>query len=291
MDDEQDQALLRTVLLQPERSGEQWAAAAFLSRAHFQRVFHRMLGEPPGQLQRRLTLERAAFMLRTTQNPVTVIALESGYQTHEGFTRAFKRAFLLSPRAYRSTARRLRELPGGSGVHFDPDTPSTLTRKGTLNMDLTDRLLHSDLLAKRRLLESARLLTDRQLDAPLAFRHTLMPWVEPARTLRESLTWMTYSSWVDVMLHRLGWEPTETAFRTVKGDSVGEMLTRFESYHAAFRAFVEHVRCENLWSKEWIDDTCDEPHTFSIGQVIEETLTCDIAYRSLLGRQLEAMGL
>lgn len=157
-------------------------------------------------------------------------------------------------------------------------------------MDLTDLLLQSDLIAKRHLLDCARLLSDRQLDAPLAFRHTLMPWVEPARTLRESLTWMTYSGWVDLMFDRLRWEPKDTTFRTIKGNSASEMLTRFESYHAAFRAFVEHVRRENLWSTEWVDDTCDEPHTFSIGQVIEETLTADIAYRSLLGRQLEAMG-
>jgi AraC family transcriptional regulator len=291
MNDEQDQVLLRTVLIQPERSGEQRAEAVFLSRAHFQRVFHRKLGEPPGQLQRRLTLERAAFVLRTTQTPVTILALECGYQTHEGFTRAFKRAFTLSPRAYRNAARRLRELPSGSGIHFDPNTINTLTRKGNPTMDLTDLLLQSDLLAKRRLLESARLLSERQLDAPLAFRHTLMPWVEPARTLRESLSWMTFSGWVDVMFRRLNWEPADTAFRTIQGSSTSEMLARFESYHTAFRAFVEHVRRENLWSQEWVDDTCDEPHVFSIGQVIEETLTWDIAYRSLLGRQLEAMGL
>ncbi len=157
-------------------------------------------------------------------------------------------------------------------------------------MDLIERLLHTDYTVKRHLLESARLLTDRQLDAPLAFRHTLMPWVEPARTLRESLTWMSHSSWVDLMFDRLAWQPDDKDFRTTRGDSADTMLQRFESYHRAFREFVGHVRREDQWDREWVDDTCDEPHTFAIGTVIEETLTCDIAYRSLLTRQFEAMG-
>ncbi len=46
-------------------------------------------------------------------------------------------------------------------------------------MDLMDRLIESDYVSKRRILECARLLSDGQLDAPLAFRHNLMPDLLP----------------------------------------------------------------------------------------------------------------
>ena len=53
---------------------------------------------------------------------------------------------------------------------------------------------------------------------------------------------------------------------------------------------VEHVRREKLWDTEWIDRECEQPETFAIGRVLEETLTWDIAYRLMLERQFEAMG-
>jgi AraC family transcriptional regulator len=266
------------------------ARASFQSHSHFQRTFLQTLGEPPGSLIRRLNLERAAHALRATEKSVIQIALESGYRSHEGFTRAFHRAFRLSPRDYRKAALHLRELPGASGLHFNPSGASPIKAKGNRKMDLTDRMIQSDLHAKRRLLECAKLLTDRQLDAPLAFRHTLTPFVEPARTLRESLERLVGSHWVDLMFTELGYIPQDAAYRTLTGSSPAELLARLESYHASLRAFVEHVREKNLWDKEWIDRECEEPHTFAIGQVIEETLTWDIAYRLMLERQLEGMG-
>jgi AraC family transcriptional regulator len=264
------------------------AEAVFQSRFYFHRSFCKTLGEPPARLVRRLNLERSALSLRSTDKDITIIALEAGYQSHEGFTRAFRRAFQMSPRDYRRAARRIHELPGTSGLHFDATI--TFKEKGKQNMDLIDRMLNSDYNAKRSLLECGKLLTDRQLDAPLAFRHTLTPFVEPARTLRESLVRIVESGWVDGMFRALNYTPEDPAYRTLSGDSPEQLLARLNSFHASFRAFVHHVRHKNLWSNEWVDDSCDEPHTFTIGEVIEDTLTWDIAYRMMLGRQFEAMG-
>lgn len=194
----------------------------------------------------------------------------------------------MSPRAYRKAARRIQELPGTSGLHFDPKV--TLKETGKRNMDPIERMLNSDYTAKRSLLECGKLLIDRQLDAPLAFRHTLTPFVEPARTLRESLLRIVESGWVDGMFRALNYTPEDPAYPTLSGESPEQLLARLHSFHASFRAFVEYVRRENLWNNEWVDDSCDEPHTFSIGGVIEDTLTRDIAYRMMLGRQFEAMG-
>lgn len=271
-------------------SGAEMADAAFLSRFHFHRTFRQSLGETPVKLIRRLNLEKAAFSLRATDKDVLRIALESGYRSHEGFTRAFRRAFHLSPRAYRHAARRIRELPGASGLHVDTRGHTAITTKGKRKMDLIDRMLTSDFTAKRRLLECGQLLTDRQLDAPLAFRHTLMPFVEPARTLRESLARIVESHWVDGMFQALGYSPVDAAYRTLSGDSPQQFLARLTSFHTSFRAFVEYVRQENLWDTEWVDEDCDQPETFAVGAVLEATLTWDIAYRTMLERQFEAMG-
>src|SRR5688500_14333792 len=77
------------------------ARKAALSPFHFHRVFRGMLGETPLELHRRLRLERAAFRLAHDDSPVTHIALEAGYETHESFTRAFRAAYGRSPSEFR----------------------------------------------------------------------------------------------------------------------------------------------------------------------------------------------
>ncbi len=72
------------------------AAAAHLSPFHFHRVFGAVVGETPVGYVRRLRLERAAHELRHSVQPIQQLARESGYGSHEAFTRAF-RARLLPP--------------------------------------------------------------------------------------------------------------------------------------------------------------------------------------------------
>ena len=272
-------------------SGEVMAGRAFLSRYHFQRVAKNALGETPGAMRRRLLLERAAFDLRSTLKSVREVGLEAGYESLSGFSRAFRQLFGVSPSAYRRAARAIRWLPGNSGVHYDSQAQEAVCYSpGGKNMDLMDRLFESDYTSKRRIFACARLLSDAQLDAPLAFRHNLMPFCEPARTLRESLSQIAGEVWVEAMLDRVGWQPEDDNYRRIMGTSVGAMSERFESFSKARDAFVRKVRDENLWDQEWVDDTCDSPETFSIGGVIEATLTWQIACRLMLERMLEQMG-
>jgi len=272
-------------------SGEVMAGRAFLSRYHFQRVAKNALGETPGAMRRRLLLERAAFDLRSTPKPVREVGLEAGYESLGGFSRAFRQLFGSSPSAYRRSARAIRWLPGNSGVHYDSQTREAVCYlPGGKNMDLMDRLFESDYTSKRRIFACARLLSDAQLDAPLAFRHNLMRFCEPARTLRESLSHIAGEGWVDMMFDRVGWQPEDPGYRHITGISVGAMSERFEGFSKARDAFVRKVRDENLWDQEWVDDACDPPETFAIGRVIEETLTGQIANRLMLERMLEQMG-
>ncbi len=81
------------------------AALAGRSASHFQRVFVRIAGESPKQYQRRLQLEHAAALLGASERSVLDIALASGFDSHEGFTRAFRSQFGHAPRAFRRRAQ------------------------------------------------------------------------------------------------------------------------------------------------------------------------------------------
>lgn len=79
------------------------AAAAGLSRAHFSREFRRAFGESPHAYLLTRRLERAAALLRTTDNSVAEICLAVGLQGIGSFTTSFKRAFGQTPTAYRAS--------------------------------------------------------------------------------------------------------------------------------------------------------------------------------------------
>ena len=72
-----------------------------LSPFHLHRLFAAVTGETPKVLTTRLRLGRAAVMLLTTENSVLEIALSCGFQSHEVFTRAFRRRFGMTPAQYR----------------------------------------------------------------------------------------------------------------------------------------------------------------------------------------------
>jgi len=65
-----------------------------------------MVGETPKQYTLRLSLERAAARLITSDDAVLDIALAAGFNSHEVFTRAFRRVFGRTPAAYRRSFRR-----------------------------------------------------------------------------------------------------------------------------------------------------------------------------------------
>ncbi len=79
------------------------ARAAGLSRAHFSREFRRAFGASPHAYLLTRRLERAAALLRTTDNPVAEICLAVGLTSVGSFTTSFKRAFGVTPTAYRAS--------------------------------------------------------------------------------------------------------------------------------------------------------------------------------------------
>ena len=136
---ELDQALDLTAL----------ASGAGLSPLYFHRIFRGIVGETPLELHRRLRLERAASRLASSGVPVTSVAFEAGYETHESFTRAFREAYSLSPSDFRARSRALDracartqcELAARSGVHFENSLRKRLSLSltepgGTMKVEL-----------------------------------------------------------------------------------------------------------------------------------------------------------
>lgn len=79
------------------------AEIAGLSEFHFHRVFRAVIGESVMAHARRLRLERAARRLRGAEGrPIGDLALEAGFESHEGFTRAFVALFGVAPSKYRT---------------------------------------------------------------------------------------------------------------------------------------------------------------------------------------------
>lgn len=97
---------------------EELARLACLSPHHFHHVFTGMLSEPLAGHVRRLRLERAASRLKLTGLPIVQIAIKAGYETHEAFTRAFRRNFGMSPVQFRSRKGLAHRIRSTSGVHY-----------------------------------------------------------------------------------------------------------------------------------------------------------------------------
>jgi AraC family transcriptional regulator len=97
------------------------ARIASFSPYHFHRIFSAMVGESVKEHVRRLRLERAAYRLEYSNRPVTEIAFDARYETHESFTRAFQAMFGTSPSGFRKRQRERWQPAAPSGIHYLPE--------------------------------------------------------------------------------------------------------------------------------------------------------------------------
>jgi AraC family transcriptional regulator len=81
------------------------ARSACLSPFHFHRVFKAVFHETPHEYLRRRRLERAARLLRETEDSVTEICLDSGFESPGSFSTLFRARFGASPREFRRLAK------------------------------------------------------------------------------------------------------------------------------------------------------------------------------------------
>jgi len=80
------------------------AARAGWSPFYLHRAFRAMVRETPKQYTLRLRLQQAATRLVSSDDSVLDVALGAGFNSHEVFTRAFRRYFGVAPKSYRAQA-------------------------------------------------------------------------------------------------------------------------------------------------------------------------------------------
>ena len=80
------------------------ARIACVSSAHFSRTFRATFGETPHQYLRRRRVERAMFLLRTTDMSVTEICYQVGFASLGTFSRTFSDVVGVSPSTYRANS-------------------------------------------------------------------------------------------------------------------------------------------------------------------------------------------
>jgi AraC family transcriptional regulator len=95
--------VMREQLCEP-LSLEDMADIALLSPYHFSRIFHRVIGIPPGEFLTALRLEEAKRLLLTTSLSVTDVCFELGYTSLGSFTTRFTQLVGVPPRLLRRLA-------------------------------------------------------------------------------------------------------------------------------------------------------------------------------------------
>jgi hypothetical protein len=246
-----------------------------------------MIEETPVAMRRRLLLERAAWQLSRTQLPVTVISLNANYGSLEAFTRAFWKAFKVSPTLYRRMGATHTHLHAANGIHHYSGRDET---KGTdRSVDLFDIFAGQESWHTRRLLELAKTLNDERLDRPLKNQTTVFPWDGPDRSLRQLLDRMvqTKEAWAAALtggpMPLLDNAPPED--RTPSA-----MLARMDKADAAFHGVLADVRNRSAREDTFVDALCEPPETFTFGGMFADVVTFNAHRRILAIDALQGLG-
>jgi AraC-like DNA-binding protein len=272
--------------LDQERDSNGLARHALCSRTQFYRLFRALVEETPVAMRRRLLLERAAWQLSRTKLPVTDIGLDANYGSLEAFTRAFRRAFGVSPSMYRRLGATHTHLHTTNGIHHYSGT----SEKGIgRSMDLYDIFSGQESWHTRRLLTLAMALSDEQLDRPLANQVTIFPWSGPDQNLRQILDRivLTKEVWAAALTGSSmpAMEEAPSEHRTPSA-----MLARMEKADSAFHSVFTDVRNRSAWDDTFIDALCEPPETFTFGGTFAHVITFNFYRRMLAIEALQRLG-
>lgn len=249
---------------------------AYKSRTQFYRIFRALIEEAPGEMRRRLLLERAAWRLSRTTASITEIALDAGYGSLEAFTRAFRRAFGASPSIYRRMGETYHHLPAPNSIHFG--APVEISKRGF--MDLFDLFAGNETWHTQQLLEAARSLSDEQLDRPLKDPIKVVPWETPDQTLREILDRIvrTKEVWTAALT---GGELPDISPAATASQTPQTMLERLQKTDTEFQKIFRGVRDRGTWTDTFVDKYCEPPETFTFGGMFAHVITFN-SYRRLI---------
>ncbi|MBV9403721.1 MAG: helix-turn-helix domain-containing protein [Acidobacteriaceae bacterium] len=275
------------VSLDQEQDANGLARQAYRSRTQFYRLFQAMVEETPVAMRRRLLLERAAWQLSRTRLAVTEIGLNAAYGSLEAFTRAFRKAFGVSPSLYRRMGATNTYLHSSNGIHHYSGKDDT---KGVgESMDLFDIFSGQESWHTRRLLDLATTLNDEQLDRPLKNQVKVFPWGDADQSLRQILDRMvlTKEVWAAAIT---GSSMPEMNDAPPEHRTPSAMLARMEKADANFNRVLTDVRNRNAWEDTFVDALCEPPETFTFGGMFAHVITFNFYRRMLAMDALQRLG-
>ena len=273
---------LADVLDDHDATGEVLAQRLYVSRFHLDRIISSVAGEPPARFRRRILLERAAYRLVTTQLSILDVAVEAGYGSHEAFTRAFARAYGVSPQRWRGRPTQIR-LEAPSDVHFHPPGSLRLpAQKEVTAMDLLTSMVEHHVWLTGEMIGCAKRLTDEQLDQPIELSVDDDP-----QTIRSLLSHLVgqMGMWNAALASRgYDWSVEDHESLT----SLRERLAaEGPTYLAHVREVVELGRLDDTF----VDGICEPAEVFTYGGMIAHVLTFAAHRRTLVALALDAAGI
>lgn len=259
----------------------QMAEDAFSSRYHFSRLLVRATGEPPVAMRRRVMLERAAWQLAQGAS-VTDAAWAAGYESLEGFSRAFTRAFGRSPS---SAATGSHWLPAPNGIHFHPPMSLWVRAEEQPMNPLAEQMVSHDLDDTATLLEIAKGLTDEEFRAGRQPGTVVLSWDGPEESIAAVLEHQIFAKeiWVAAI------EGGDTPPRDHAPDAA-RLSERHDEVAPRWLAAVRDIDRRGAWSDRLVDALCDPPESFVMSSVIAHVLTFSAHRRQMVRRMLAAAG-
>jgi AraC family transcriptional regulator len=274
--------LLDAVLDEDNRTLGEMADDAYSSPYHFSRLLSRDAGEPPVAMRRRVMLERAAWQIRQGSS-VTDAAFAAGYESIEGFGRAFAKAFGHPPSETVGTDRG-HWLPAPNGIHFHPPTSLWVhTTEEPMN-PLTEQLVRHDVDDTRALLDRAKQLSDADYTHAWFPSATVLRWDgvdDSIRAVLEHLVW-TKEVWVAAI------EGHDVPPR--EGMSPTDLIARHESVSGAWLGVVRDIDRRGAWEDRIVDALCEPPESFVLASVVAHVLTFSAHRRQLVRQMLRTAG-
>jgi len=273
--------LLDAVLDEQHTSLEEMAGGAFASPYHFSRQLSAGAGEPPVAMRRRVMLERAAWQLRRGAS-VTDAAFGAGYDSVEGFSRAYARAFGHPPSQPGAGSH---WLPAPNGIHFHPPTSLWVhTGEHTMTQPL-DLLVQHDLDDTRDLVDRAVRLSDDDYRRELRPGQVVSAWEGPEPSIAAVLerTVFTKEVWLAAIL---GEElPTDRA------DGPADLVRRHDHVAPRWLETVRDLGRRDAWDDLVVDALCDPPESFVVGSILADVLTFAAHRRLTVRAMLRELGL
>lgn len=273
--------LLDAVLDEGNANLDEMADGAHASPFHFSRQLRRGTGEPPVAMRRRVMLERAAWQLRRGSS-VTDAAFAAGYESVEGFARAYARAFGHPPSETPASGEAW--LPAPNGIHFHPPTSLWVhTTEQPMN-PVTELMVGHDLDDTRALLDQAKALPDDDYRREHLPGATVLAWDGEEASLAAVLEHLVRSK--EVWLAAIAGDDTPEA----GADDLASLVARHDAVAPRWRAAWRDVDRRGAWDDVLVDALCEPPESFVMSSVLAHVLTYAAHRRQLARLVLRAAG-